>query len=67
MEVADEELAEAMDDLADSSGRNGDEVRSALRASGQEQALAGDILRRKALDFLISRARRSVPTATKST
>ncbi len=57
MEVADEELAEAMGDLADSSGRTGDEVRSALRASGQEQALAGDILRRKALDFLISRAR----------
>jgi trigger factor len=57
IEVADDELAEAVDSLAGSAGRPVDEVRSALQSSGQDQALAGDILRRKALDLLISRAR----------
>ena len=57
IEVDDEELAAALDALADSSGRPLDEVRSAIQASGQEQALAGDILRRKVLDLLINRAR----------
>ncbi len=57
IEVDDAELAAALDALADSSGRPLDEVRSAIQASGQEQALAGDILRRKVLDLLISRAR----------
>ena len=56
IEVDDAELALAMDDLAASSGKSPDEVRSALESSGQEQALTGDILRRKALDVLIERA-----------
>ena len=57
IEVADDELASALDSLADSSGRPLDEVRSAIQSSGQEQALAGDILRRKVIDLLVSRAR----------
>ena len=43
IKVADDELASALDSLADSSGRPLDEVRSAIQSSGQEQALAGDI------------------------
>ncbi len=55
--VEDEEVQEAIESLAESSGRPVDEVRSAITSSGQEQALASDILRRKVLDLLISRAR----------
>lgn len=57
VELDDGELAAALASLADSSGRPLDEVRTAVEASGQEQALAGDILRRKVLDLLIDRAR----------
>jgi trigger factor len=57
VEVTDEEIAEATESLAGSAGRSVDEVRSALQSSGQEQALTGDILRRKVLDLLIGRAR----------
>jgi trigger factor len=57
IEVGDEDVAEAVESLAGSSGRPVDEIRSALQASGQEQALAGDILRRKVLDLLMSKAR----------
>jgi trigger factor len=57
IEVEDDEVAEAIDGLAASSGKPVEEVRNAIESSGQEQALAGDILRRKVLDLLISRAR----------
>ncbi len=57
LELDDGELAAGLASLADSSGRPLDEVRTAVEASGQEQALAGDILRRKVLDLLIDRAR----------
>lgn len=57
IQVDDAELASALDSLADSSGRPVDEVRSAIQSSGQEESLAGDILRRKVLDLLVSRAR----------
>jgi trigger factor len=57
IEVDEAEMAEALDDLAASSGKSIDEVRSALESSGQEQSLASDILRRKALDVLMDGAR----------
>ena len=56
LELDDGELRAAIDDLAASVGKTTDEVRSAVESSGQEQSLADDILRRKALDFLIERA-----------
>lgn len=56
LELDDGELRAAIDDLAASVGKTTDEVRSAVETSGQEQSLADDILRRKALDFLIERA-----------
>ena len=55
LELDDGELRAAIDDLAASVGKTTDEVRSAVESSGQEQSLADDILRRKALDFLIER------------
>jgi trigger factor len=57
IQVEDVDIAEVLDALASSSDKTADEVRSALEAGGQEQALAGDILRRKALDVLMNRAR----------
>lgn len=57
LEVSAEEIIGAVEALAAQSGRPSEEVRSALAASGQEQSLAGDILRRKALDRLLERAR----------
>lgn len=57
IEVDDAELDDAIAGLAEGSGRPPDEVRAAIESSGQVQALAGDILRRKVLDLLISRAR----------
>lgn len=57
LEVADDERTTAMEQMAASSGRSAEEVQSALASSGQEQALAGDILRRKAVDLLMERAR----------
>jgi len=56
VEVDDDELQEALESLSGSSGRPLDEVRSAIQSSGQEQALTGDILRRKVVNLLIDRA-----------
>ena len=57
LEINESDLVEAHDALAASSGKSLEEVRSALTSSGQEQALSNDILRRKALDLLMEKAR----------
>lgn len=55
IEVSDEDLSAAIQDLA---ARSGDPVRyiQAFREAGQELALAGDILRNRALDAILSHA-----------
>ena len=56
VEVDDSELEDAITALAIQAEQSEDEVRSALEDSGQVQALTGDILRRKALDLVLSEA-----------
>ena len=55
IEVTEEDLSSALQDLA---ARSGDPVRyiKAFRQAGQELALAGDILRNRALDVILSHA-----------
>ena len=57
IEVADEDLEEAIDAIAASSGTDVSEVRAALQQGGQEEALTSDILRGKALERLVEAAR----------
>lgn len=56
IEVSVDELDDAISEMAASSGRDADDVRAALGASGQDRALASDILRRKALDRVLETA-----------
>ena len=55
IEVSEDDLSKALSDLA---ARSGDPVRyiKAFRQAGQELALAGDILRNRALDVILSHA-----------
>lgn len=53
IEVSDEELGEAIHEMAASSSRDGDELAGFLSDSGQDRVLAGDILRRRALDRIM--------------
>ncbi len=54
--VEDQDLDAAVAALARDSNQTPDEVRAAIEASGQNSALTGDILRRKALDRLAEEA-----------
>jgi trigger factor len=56
MSVEDDELDDMIADLAASSEQDEDSVRKALVESGQVVALAGDILRRKALNHILEQA-----------
>jgi FKBP-type peptidyl-prolyl cis-trans isomerase (trigger factor) len=56
IEAEEAEYADLVARAATESGRPVDELAEQLAASGQDKALAGDILRRKALDLLAERA-----------
>jgi trigger factor len=56
LEVEAADIDAAVAELSAQSDRNPDEVREALVESGQIEALAGDILRRKALDLVLTEA-----------
>jgi trigger factor len=56
LEVSAEELEAAIVALSAQSEQDAEEVKAALVESGQIEALAGDILRRKALDLVLSEA-----------
>ena len=56
IEVDPNEIEASITEMAQSSGRDADEFRAALRSSGQDSVLAGDILRRKALDRVMEAA-----------
>lgn len=56
IEVDGDEIEAAIADMAQSSGRDVDEIRSMLGASGQDSILTSDILRRKALDRVLEAA-----------
>jgi trigger factor len=56
MSVEDDELDEVIANLAASSDQDEEAVRQALVESGQVVALAGDILRRKALNHILEQA-----------
>jgi trigger factor len=53
LSVTAEELTAAITDIAQGLGRDPKEIAKALERSGQVTALAGDIIRSKALDFLV--------------
>ena len=57
--VSPEELQGAIADLARGLGREPKEIAKALERSGQVSALAGDIIRSKALDLLVERTARA--------
>lgn len=56
IEVDGDEIEAAIVDMAESSGRDVDEIRSMLTTSGQDSILTSDILRRKALDWVMEAA-----------
>jgi trigger factor len=56
MTVTADELKSAIADLASGLGRDPKEIAKALERSGQVTALAGDIIRSKALDLLVEQA-----------
>jgi trigger factor len=56
IEVADEELKEAMGSLASAGEQDPEEYATALRESGQIEILTGDILRSKVIDRLVEAA-----------
>jgi trigger factor len=56
IEVADEDVQEAVEAIAASSGTDAAEVLGALQQGGQEEALSSDILRGKALERLVEAA-----------
>ena len=56
IEVADEDMQEAVEAIAASSGTEVAEVAAALQQGGQEEALSSDILRGKALERLVEAA-----------
>jgi trigger factor len=53
LEVGDDEVEETLGALAEAAGVPVAEYREAVEKGGQEEALAGDILRRKAIDRLL--------------
>ncbi|MGH9197850.1 MAG: trigger factor, partial [Acidimicrobiia bacterium] len=55
--VSSEEIDEEINRLSEALGRPADEVRRDLEEANQVQNLAGDILRRKTLDFLVEQAK----------
>jgi len=56
IEVADHEIDDALAAMARSSGRDPDELRGLMKGDGRDSVLAGDILRRKALDRILELA-----------
>ncbi len=56
IEVEDDDFEAAIAEMAEASGRDADDMKQALAASGQDRVLAGDILRRKALDRVLEAA-----------
>lgn len=56
LEVTAEELNEAVEQLARDAGRDVKEIRRLLEQSGQMTSLAGDIIRKKALDLVVEHA-----------
>src|SRR5204863_2940227 len=54
--VTAEDIQRAVADLAAGLGRDPKEIAKALERSGQVSALAGDIIRSKALDLLVERS-----------
>jgi len=56
IKVGESDIEEAITSLAAGSGRERDSVEKALRDSGQDEVLTSDILRRKALDRIVSGA-----------
>jgi len=54
--VTPEEIAQAVADLAQALGSDPKEVAKSIERSGQVTALAGDIIRTKALDLLVGTA-----------
>ncbi len=56
LQVSDEELAEEIDRIAEGAGMKPDDLRKQLVAAGRVSAVAGDILRRKALDLVVDKA-----------
>jgi trigger factor len=56
IQVTPEELEEAVAALAKDTGRNAKEIRRLLEGTGQITSLAGDIIRRKALDHVVEHA-----------
>jgi trigger factor len=70
LQVTPEELGREIASLAQALGRDAKEVAKSLDRTGQVVALAGDIIRSKALDVLVERAkveRPDVPDVTPST
>lgn len=57
IEVAGEEIDGEIARMAEGSGRTAAQLREEFQESGATQSLAGDILRRKALDFLVEKAK----------
>ena len=53
IEVGDGDLGDAIADMAERAGRKPDELRGVLAETGQDRALAGDILRRRALERVL--------------
>ncbi len=56
LEVADDELSETIESLAEAAETTVEEYREVLEQGAQEKTLAGDILRRKAIDRLLELA-----------
>lgn len=56
IELVDDELDEAVGAMAAEVNQDADALKAALESSGRIQVLAGDILRRKALDRIVSSA-----------
>jgi trigger factor len=56
LEVDDDEYREAIEALAGSTDSSAEEIQASFEASGQKEALTGDILRRKALERIASAA-----------
>lgn len=56
IELADEELDDAVEQMAGEVNQDAEALKAALQSSGRIQVLAGDILRRKALDRIVASA-----------
>lgn len=56
IQVTKEDLDEAVSDVARDTGRDAKEIRRLLQETGQMTSLAGDIIRKKALDLVVERA-----------